>query len=478
MEELAECAISFVNRKWWELTIKAQTHLPWESTSGARACHSALLPFSSLQEGKEEVDCVWEPEKSVGDGPFQVHFTSLVGDENSSCTLAARDQLQSQLHCTMNRTDQLTEYESFRVSLHGGFSGGDRAYVAFPEYKAKLNIKCDPPFNLQSNLSASLCRFQWSVPERLQKMLQFELSYKKHGASWEQAQHKQLLSSATEVDIEAIEFEAGINYTARIRCKTSQEKNTYKSQWSEWSQTTEFRREGFREPRPSFGTSMIHMMFIPVCLVVILYIILNARLSSRAKNFFGLKVPTPAAFFQPLYTLHNGNFKDWVGRNEAHGQLTRDEAANLSKTPVDGVLGLGAQDVISLLSFKTLAKSKVTPQEELCGPAPGPEQHEPRSRYVHVEDVAARLPSLFLQSHSDEAGARSETNCGSPDVSATHLPYLRGGEGDFLPQEALELESLSFCSNDYCTLCGSDSTGGPIPAELLQLPEEHGLVKE
>lgn len=29
----------------------------------------------------------------------------------------------------------------------------------------------------------------------------------------------------------------------------------------------------------------------------------------RAKNIFCLKVPTPAAFFQPLYTLHNGNFK-------------------------------------------------------------------------------------------------------------------------------------------------------------------------
>lgn len=29
----------------------------------------------------------------------------------------------------------------------------------------------------------------------------------------------------------------------------------------------------------------------------------------RAKSITCLSIPTPAAFFQPLYTLHNGNFK-------------------------------------------------------------------------------------------------------------------------------------------------------------------------
>lgn len=60
--------------------------------------------------------------------------------------------------------------------------------------------------------------------------------------NFQQAQHKKLFNSVTEVQIEAIEFEAGITYTARVRCKTSQAEESYKSHWSEWSQTTEFQR--------------------------------------------------------------------------------------------------------------------------------------------------------------------------------------------------------------------------------------------
>ncbi|CAM5142537.1 unnamed protein product [Eretmochelys imbricata] len=444
--------------------------------------------LSCLNNYLYRIDCTWETDGRVGDGPFHVHFTNAVTlDENYSCTLTARDELHSQHHCTINTAERFTQQDNYSILLQGGFSGRNRTYVAFPEYEPSLNIKCDPPFNLQSNISASKCQLWWSVPWSLENILQYELEYKEHNTSWEQAQHKQLFNSVTKVEIEAMEFEAGIIYTARVRCKTSQAEEGYKSQWSEWSQTTEFQRaapSGFSQvPKKFFHRSMIQILFIPLCLGVILYIILNFKLSSRAKNIFCLNVPTPAAFFQPLYTLHNGNFKDWIGPNETCGQLRRDDGNNPGKVTMDGVPGLSAHDVISQLSFKSLVKTKIIPQEDPCGPASRPDQQYLQSRYVSVEEVEARLPSLFLQNHADNAGAldfseRSDTNLGSPDMSGNHPPYLRDSQGDFfMPQESLELESLSFCSNDYCTLCGSYCAGGPIPAELLQLTEEDGQVK-
>uniref|UniRef100_A0A8C8RRR7 Fibronectin type-III domain-containing protein n=1 Tax=Pelusios castaneus TaxID=367368 RepID=A0A8C8RRR7_9SAUR len=444
--------------------------------------------LSCLNNYVYRMDCTWETNERVGDGPFHLHFTDLLLDKeeenkDASCALSTRDGLRTRHHCTVNMTEMFTELDSYRISLQGVFFGRHQTYIAFPDYEPRLNIKCDPPFDLKSNINASKCQLRWHVPWPLESILQYELEYKEHNASWQQAQRKRLFNSAREVEIEATEFKAAVTYTARVRGKTSQAEESYKSQWSEWSQTTEFQRETstdfLQESEKSFDTSVIRILFIPVCLGIVLYVILNFRLSSRAKNIFSLDVPTPAAFFQPLYTLHNGNFKDWVGPNETCGRLSREEANHPSKVTVDGALGLSAHEAISQLSCKSLTKTKMILPGEICSSASGPSQQQLWSS----GGTEARPPSLFLHP-ADEAGAldfseASETSLVRSDMSRNHPPYVRcHGAGDFfMPQESLELESLSFCSNDYCTLCGSDSVGGPIPVHLLQLTKEDRLAK-
>lgn len=58
------------------------------------------------------------------------------------------------------------------------------------------------------------------------------------------ALNKTLPSSLPQVEIEATELRSGIAYAARVRCKVSENENSYHSQWSEWSQTTVFQRAG------------------------------------------------------------------------------------------------------------------------------------------------------------------------------------------------------------------------------------------
>lgn len=58
------------------------------------------------------------------------------------------------------------------------------------------------------------------------------------------ALNKTLPSSLPQIEIEATELRSGIAYIARVRCKISENEDSYHSQWSEWSKTTVFQREG------------------------------------------------------------------------------------------------------------------------------------------------------------------------------------------------------------------------------------------
>ncbi|NXI84642.1 IL9R protein, partial [Rhipidura dahli] len=172
----------------------------------------------------------------------------------------------------------------YRVSLQGNFFGRNHTYVTFPEYNPRRHIKLDPPSNIQSNATASKCQIWWSVrnvPWYLVEILQYELQYKEYSMSWEVALNKTLPSSLPQVEIEATELRSGIAYAARVRCKVSENENSYHSQWSEWSQTTVFQRADV--PKVSekiLTTKTMQFLFIPLSFGTLLYLFWNCKLSS------------------------------------------------------------------------------------------------------------------------------------------------------------------------------------------------------
>lgn len=48
------------------------------------------------------------------------------------------------------------------------------------------------------------------------------------------------MKKETWVEVEGSEFKSGVDYIARIRCKTPDSLQVYMSTWSEWSATTEY----------------------------------------------------------------------------------------------------------------------------------------------------------------------------------------------------------------------------------------------
>ncbi|NXS11649.1 IL9R protein, partial [Neodrepanis coruscans] len=177
----------------------------------------------------------------------------------------------------------------YRVSLQGNFFGRNHIYITFPEYNPRKHIKLDPPLNLQSNATASKCQIWWSlrnVPWYLTEILQYELQYKEYSMSWEIASNKTPPSSLPQIEIEATELRSGIAYIARVRCKVSENENSYHSQWSEWSHTTVFQRADV--PKLSekiLYTRTMQLLFIPLSFGTLLYLFWNCKLSSRYHCF-------------------------------------------------------------------------------------------------------------------------------------------------------------------------------------------------
>ncbi|KFO86071.1 Interleukin-9 receptor, partial [Buceros rhinoceros silvestris] len=170
----------------------------------------------------------------------------------------------------------------YRVSLQGNFFGHNHTYITFPEYNPCRHIKLDPPLNIQSNATASKCQIWWSVPSVLAGILQYELQYKEYSTSWEVALNKTPPSSLPQIEIEATELRGGIAYIARVRCKVSENEDSYHSQWSEWSQTTVFQRPGvpkLSEKIPNSRT--MQFLLIPLSFGALLYLFWNCKLSSR-----------------------------------------------------------------------------------------------------------------------------------------------------------------------------------------------------
>ncbi|XP_041257949.1 interleukin-9 receptor-like [Onychostruthus taczanowskii] len=467
---------------------------------GLQLCIAAALLFgggrgrelsgslSCLNNYVTTVSCMWVTEKPMGDGPFHLHFTNLWSKgHNASCKLTATENMQNQYHCTIHLASQILETDGYRVSLQGNFFGCNQTYMTFPEYTPRKHIKLDPPLNIQSNATASKCQIWWSVwnvPWYLAEILQYELQYKEYSMSWEVAMNKTLPSSLPQVEIEATELRSGIAYAARVRCKVSENENSYHSQWSEWSQTTVFQRADV--PKVSekiLNIKTIQYLFIPLSFGTLLYLLWNCKLSSRAKSLTCFTIPTPAAFFQPLYSLHNGNFKDWVGLNEACSQLEREEASNSSKVNADRVADLNTQELISQISWKPTGRTDVATAEENFAFASGPSQQYVPSRYIRAEEIERWPGLLFAPSHADDnIGPKIseiiKDNLESPSVGRNSPSHSQHGKGDFLMlRESLGIKDVSFSGSDYCTLCDNDTTGGLISAELLKLSNRNSHVK-
>uniref|UniRef100_A0A7N4NZF8 Fibronectin type-III domain-containing protein n=2 Tax=Sarcophilus harrisii TaxID=9305 RepID=A0A7N4NZF8_SARHA len=446
---------------------------------GGDGAAQQLGALTCLNNYINRIHCNWTTTLPSEDKVHQLFFVSnLDPSENYSCKLHMGT-------CTLELPPDniLTVFDEFTIKFHGTVSGEEVVYLLDPKYLPRKNIKLDPPSNLQINVSSRGCIVSWSPPLReLYKLLSYELALKQLGEAWERARHKNHIVGVTEATIEAFEFAPGLTYETRLRSRLgSQEIGeplgdkeadfSYRSQWSEWSPVLQFQSPNSLDvssPSQEGPISMIIIFFVFLFLITLPYILF--KLFPRVKKTLYQNVPSPAAFFRPLYTVHNGNFQTWAQSNLLGSQLRRQGTMDRRVLTRDELLGLIFQESISHLTYFPMRPKKIDVMDEEDPFKPRvPEettQKDPESKYLSVEELKTwQLSGVIIDGHDDHGDAQGPPDFpGASQASslAVRCPPIS------LKQEDQTPESYSPSNSDYCTLYGS---GMPLaPAGELQDP--------
>uniref|UniRef100_A0A8W4FB15 Interleukin 9 receptor n=1 Tax=Sus scrofa TaxID=9823 RepID=A0A8W4FB15_PIG len=385
--------------------------------AGAFSCHNNNIL---------RIDCHWSaPELGQGASPWLLFTSNHAPGSKHRCVFRASV-------CTVElpAEEVLVPSDDFTITFHRHVSGQEQVSLVDPQYLPRRHVKLDPPSDVQSNVSSDHCVLTWSVRpalEPLASLLSYELAFKRQEEAWERARRKDRIIGVTWLKLEAVELDPGSTYEARLRVQmvtpedAADEEERYEGQWSEWSLPVRFpapRRRGGRLAALQ-GSGALVAVSIVLLLTSLTYLLF--RLSPRMKVAWYRDVPSPRPFFQPLYSLHNGDFQTWLGAHRVgpkdgvsapQGGLAasvREAVALLTYDPTDAWRSVGLEEESSgtslpagalpagLMQLAGQAPSYL-PQEDWlpASPArPAPLQSEGDSDYCALDCCGEGLPPTF-----------------------------------------------------------------------------------
>ncbi|XP_042096338.1 interleukin-9 receptor isoform X2 [Ovis aries] len=341
------------------------------------------------------IECRWPgPAPGQGAGSWLLFTSNVVPGSKHKCVFWADV-------CTVELPPEevLVPADNFTITFHRHISGKEQVSLVDPQYLPRRHVKLDPPSDLQSNVSSEHCVLTWSVSpalEPLAMLLSYELAFKRQEEAWEWARHKDRIVGVTWLKLEAAELDSGSAYEARLRVQMAAlegevaEEERYEGVWSDWSQPACFaapRRRGRLVPALGQPSSTL----VAVCLFLLLssLIYLLFKLSPRMKTALYQDVPSPGPFFQPLYSVHNGDFQTWIGARGASPQAGRDHAG----PPRGALLEARVREAVALLRCDPADAWPSAGLGEEGGPGPGlPAGVLPAGRVEWGEPSPAYLP--------------------------------------------------------------------------------------
>ncbi|XP_077931185.1 interleukin-9 receptor isoform X2 [Halichoerus grypus] len=363
--------------------------------------------FTCLSNNILRIDCHWSaPELGQGPSPWLLFTSNHALGSKHRCVFRA-----SECTVVLPPEEVLVPSDNFTITFHRYVSGREQVSLVDPQYLPWRHVKLDPPSDLRSNVSSDYCVLTWSVSpalEPLTSLLSYELAFKKQEETWE-ARHRAHIAGVTWLTLEGAELDPGSSYEARLRVQMATledetvEEQCYAGQWSEWSQSVCFpspqspARGSLFSPRGQPNSSTL--VAVPVFLLLTSLTYLVFKLSPRVKRSFYRNVPSPGAFFQSLYSVHNGDFQTWIGAHRT-GLLPSQDCVSSPR----GVLEPGVQEVIAWLTYDPVDPwQSVALEEEEEGPGAGlpeavllaghVEQRGQPPAYLPQEDWAPSIPS-------------------------------------------------------------------------------------
>ncbi|MGH0140515.1 UNVERIFIED_CONTAM: hypothetical protein FKN15_037249 [Acipenser sinensis] len=376
--------------------------------------------------------------------------------------------------CSLDFEENIISDDNYQISLRRQFNGTIENTVADTDYKPSLHIKPLRPVNLSFTLSSNQYNFTWDTgyPDHhyLDDHLQFELSYRKKEDSMHSEENA--LSRANSMrflDLKASFLEADTVYVAKVR--SAPNNISYTGHWSEWSQPVEW-KTGVLAKKKSDIIVIIGSIVIPLILAAVILVSLYFNLPTRFKCVLFTKIPTPEPFFQPLYSNHKGNFRNWLSHQgdplRKEEELTFDSLVQTKQAKTEDSFFLCTQEEV----LNHITYIKPIYREWSC-PAKHGNGDDCKGTQEVVSDIAssplAALPKS-LQSYDEMFSALSLDLAGVTDSDSgcddmTRSPDSSWQQATFSFELPPEPESLCY-SDDYCTL--SDTNNGLIPTKMIR----------
>ncbi|XP_053550221.1 interleukin-21 receptor [Bombina bombina] len=240
-------------------------------------------------------------------------WTSEDEDLNISCLLTQSYNKHEQT-CNVDMAYYGAEV-TFNISITQTISGKHNFTQMCGPFNLSDNFVPVAPFNLTVTFYENY-NISWRTAYESELHflkngeLQYQLSYKTEKESWKTQKYVHILEDEKNVQILKSSFQEDTNYVARIRSKPKSTSPLYSGEWSEWSDFVTWRTHFHGDP------SWTMKFWIPIlCGTTFIAMILmfkHLQLPQRLWKNEWVFIPSPAPFFKPLYTGHNGDFKSWL----------------------------------------------------------------------------------------------------------------------------------------------------------------------
>uniref|UniRef100_A0A8C1YLE9 Interleukin 2 receptor, beta n=1 Tax=Cyprinus carpio TaxID=7962 RepID=A0A8C1YLE9_CYPCA len=223
-------------------------------------------------------------------------------------------------------------------------------------FQPSQHIKTQPP----DMPTVSGDKITWSKGSNFPKAIrfyEFQLQFKALHISWETAAYRNV-TQENNVQLDHNKLTLGEEYQARVRVKPveSLEDGNFRGEWSDWSPAASWRSEIGKPPvKPGDDVSPpvpddmrivliigFHILLVLAGLCLVIYKAKKSKRSIKPKN---QHVPDPSKYFQPLHTVHGGNFRKWLGcQNPVGPFLTPQSCDDISPVEVSDFWDVSLMD--------------------------------------------------------------------------------------------------------------------------------------
>lgn len=350
-------------------------------------------------------------------------------------------------------------------------------------YKPARHIKTQPPDRPTVNGTNIFWSRGVNFPNDIEKY-EFQVQVKSGHDELELANQ---YSHGTHIVLDPDRLTIGQEYQARVRVKPVKpiDEGHFRGEWSDWSPAVSWRSEVGKSDTttnapPALPDESRTILIIGFYVLLIIAIIIIFLVIYKARKSIGLlkpknqHVPDPSKYFQPLHTVHGGNFLKWMGCQNSTGPFLNPQSCeDISPVEVSDIWDVPFRDPKAKMSTAGLLHSNhVDSGLENSGTSHGSSSGFSNMGYFYSKSHSGSMhletcPVYFTYNPEEDLNLAFSSSSSSYDC----LQSPRFQEDDLMsPDSGFDMPEQCEEDRDDEDVCNED--GNPLVSFILSLSRD------